>query len=261
MPRKKILDGFQARVTAAALTATTVGAAVMLPASTAHAAPADRCWFDACYSYVTGQQYTDTQGASITMLQAAPANVAANGHSLQELALQSAGGTAVANTIEIGWTVDPGVNGDYQPHLFVYHWIAGQGTCYNGCGFVQVSDTVRAGMALTPGASGSFALQNYQGNWWAYYNGVPFGYFPGSEWGGSFTSAQSVSAFGEVANNQCTAMGDGAYGSSAGSSWIADYQLYGSSSAPYLTVTSTDPSIYNAGSVTGTSFRLGGPGC
>lgn len=41
--------------------------------------------------------------------------------------------------VEVGWTVDRELNGDAQPHLFVYHWVDGQATCYNGCGFVQYS--------------------------------------------------------------------------------------------------------------------------
>ena len=246
---------------AAAVTVAAAGAAVVLPAGSAQAA---QCWYGSCFSYVTGRQYTNTTGASVTMEQAAPGGVAADGHSLQELSLQTSGGTGSGDTIEIGWTVDPGTNGDYQPHLFVYHWINGQSTCYNGCGFVQVSSTVRAGMALTPGTSGAFALRYYEGNWWAYYNDVAFGYFPGSEWGGSFTSAQIVSAFGEVAADQapsCTQMGDGVFGSQgAAASSISDYQLIGSADQPQFTVTATDPGSYDYGSVTGTSFTLGGPG-
>ena len=232
----------------------------MLPAGSAHAAT---CWFGSCFSYVSGRQFAAATGASITMYQAAPAGVTSDGHSLQELALQSTNSTTTANTVEIGWTVDPGTNGDYQPHLFVYHWVNGQGTCYNGCGFVSTSSTVKPGMALTPGATGTFTLYNYGGDWWAYYNNVAFGYFPGSLWNGTFTSTYSISAFGEVAadgQTSCTQMGDGAYGSAGGSSWISDYQLYGSTSQPRLTVTATDPSYYNAGSVTPTSFNLGGPG-
>jgi hypothetical protein len=242
------------------VSATAVGAVVVLPAGSAQAA---QCWYGACFSYVTGRQFTNTTGASVVMEQAAPSGVPADGHSLQELSLQTSGGTTVADTIEIGWTVDPEVNGDYQPHLFVFHWINGKPTCYNGCGFVQVSSTVRAGMALKPGTTGSFALRYYAGNWWASYNGVYFGYFPGSEWGGAFTSAQIVSAFGEVAADSapsCTQMGDGVFGSQHGASSISGYQLYGSSDQPALTVTATDPGSYNFGAVTGTSFALGGPG-
>ncbi|MEV8529932.1 neprosin family prolyl endopeptidase [Streptomyces sp. NPDC052000] len=259
MPSWKSRTGRRIRIAAAVLSAAAAGA-VMLPTTSAHAAT---CWFGSCYSYVTGRQYAAATGASVSMYQAAPGGVSPTGHSLQELALQSSNDTTTANTIEVGWTVDPGVNGDYQPHLFVFHWVNGQGTCYNGCGFVQVSSTVRAGMALATGATGSFSLMNYQGNWWAYYNNVPFGYFPGTLWAGAFTTAYSTSAFGEVARDSqagCTQMGDGAYGTSAGSSLISGFQLYGSSSAPNFTVTDSDPSSYNYGSATATSFHLGGPG-
>jgi hypothetical protein len=252
--------GYRSRIAAALLSLAAAGASVVLPAESAHAA---QCWYGSCFSYVTGRQFTNTAGASVTMYQGAPANVAADGHSLQELSLQSSGGTTVANTIEIGWSVDPGTNGDYQPHLFIFHWVGGQPTCYNGCGFVQVSSTVYPGMAVTPGTSGSFALRYYNGNWWAYYNGVPFGYFPGSLWGGAFSSAQVVSAFGEVAADSatsCTEMGDGVYGTSDGSSWISGYRLIGSADQPDFTVSATDWYSYDYGSVTPTSFNLGGPG-
>jgi len=259
MPSTRVPGTRRSRIAAAVLSAAAAGA-VVLPASSAHAAT---CWFGSCYSYVTGRQNAAATGASVTMYQAAPSGVTSDGHSLQELALQSSNDTTTANTIEIGWTVDPGVNGDYQPHLFVFHWVNGQSTCYNGCGFVSTSSTVRAGMALTPGATGRFSLVNYNGNWWAYYNNVAFGYFPGSLWDGAFTTAYSITSFGEVAASSqpsCTDMGDGVYGSSGGSSSISGFQLYGSSSAPKFTVTATDPSYYNYGSVTPTSFRLGGPG-
>lgn len=41
-------------------------------------------------------------GASVAMEQAAPGGVAADGHSLQELSVQTSGGTAAGDTIEIG---------------------------------------------------------------------------------------------------------------------------------------------------------------
>jgi hypothetical protein len=260
MPSQGFRGRIRTRIAAAFVSVTAAGAVVVLPAGSAQAA---QCWYGACFSYVTGRQFTNTTGASVVMEQAAPSGVPADGHSLQELSLQTSGGTTVSDTIEIGWTVDPEVNGDYQPHLFVFHWINGKPTCYNGCGFVQVSSTVRAGMALKPGTTGAFALRYYAGNWWASYNGVYFGYFPGSEWSGAFTSAQVVSAFGEVAADSapsCTQMGDGIFGSQRGASSISDYQLYGSSDRPALTVTATDPGSYNFGAVTGTSFTLGGPG-
>ncbi|PYC79498.1 DUF239 domain-containing protein [Streptomyces tateyamensis] len=247
------------RTAGAALAAATLAATILLPATSAQAA---QCWYGACFSYVTGRQQTTATGAAVTMQVADPANVAADGHSLQELALQSAGGTASGNTVEIGWTVDPQVNGDYRPHLFVFHWINGQPTDYN-TGFVQTSGTARPGMALTPGSPVRLAWWNSNGNWWAYLNGSPIGYFPGSDWNGAFGTAQIISAFGEVAadgQTSCTQMGDGTFGSRSGSSWISGYQLYGSADQPRFTVTASDPTSYNFGAVGATSFRLGGPG-
>ncbi|MGK4579150.1 neprosin family prolyl endopeptidase [Kitasatospora sp. HPMI-4] len=220
------------------------------------------CWFGACYDYVSGRQITDTAGATVRMLQAAPAIKPGDteSHSLQELALQSAD---KKSTVEIGWTVDYGLNGDLLPHLFVYHWVDGAESCYNGCGFVQVSRTAKAGMALRPGTAARFAIQNVAGDWWVFYNEQAVGYFPGSLWGGTYTRAQVVTAFGEVAHaagSTCEQMGDGRFGAKGGSGWISDYRLLGATDRSHLTVTATSPALYDAGHITPTSFRLGGPG-
>ncbi|MER5549590.1 neprosin family prolyl endopeptidase [Streptomyces sp. NPDC001118] len=225
-----------------------------------HAAPV--CWFGACFDYVTGRQYANAVGASIRMLQAAPAVEPGDtgSHSLQELAVQS---SDQKSTVEVGWTVDLGLNGDLLPHLFVYHWVDGQESCYNGCGFVQVSDTATAGMALGVGEAADFSIQNVAGDWWIYYNQQAVGYFPGSLWNGSYTRAQTISAFGEVAHAAgatCESMGNGRFGSAPDSSWISDFHLLGSSTSSQLTVTATSPELYDAGETTPTSFRLGGPG-
>ncbi|WP_042381796.1 neprosin family prolyl endopeptidase [Streptacidiphilus melanogenes] len=220
------------------------------------------CWFGACYDYVSGRQNTDTAGATIRMLQAEPAIKAGDtdAHSLQELALQS---TDQKSTVEIGWTVDLGLNGDLLPHLFVYHWVDGAESCYNGCGFVQVSHTAKAGMALRPGATAQFSILNLAGDWWVFYDAQAVGYFPGSLWGGSYTRAQVVTAFGEVAHgtdSTCEQMGDGRFGTAHGSGWISGYRLLGAADRPRLTIAATSPALYDAGRITPTSFHLGGPG-
>ncbi|WP_042364055.1 neprosin family prolyl endopeptidase [Streptacidiphilus neutrinimicus] len=220
------------------------------------------CWFGACYDYVSGRQTTDTAGATIRMLQADPAIKPGDtdSHSLQELALQSAD---QKSTVEIGWTVDLGLNGDLLPHLFVYHWVDGQESCYNGCGFVQVSHTAKAGMALRPGATAQFSILNLAGDWWVFYDAQAVGYFPGSLWGGAYDRAQVVTAFGEVAHaadSTCEQMGDGRLGTAHGSGWISDYRLLGAVDRSRLTVAATSPALYDAGRVTSTSFHLGGPG-
>ncbi|MFE0464566.1 neprosin family prolyl endopeptidase [Kitasatospora sp. NPDC058965] len=244
-------------------TATAAPAPAPAPASAAAAGPAGPiCWFGACFDYVTGRQNTDAAGASIRMLQSAPAVKPGDtsSHSLQELAVQSAD---QKSTVEIGWTVDLGLNGDTRPHLFVYHWVDGQESCYNGCGFVQVSRTVRPGTALARGEAGSFAIDNLGGDWWVFYDGTAVGYFPGSLWNGGYTRAQMISAFGEVAHadgSTCEGMGDGRFGTAPGAGWISGFRLFDSADAPQLTVTATSPALYDAGAVTATSFHLGGPG-
>lgn len=222
------------------------------------------CWYGACYDYVSGHQWTDTTGVSVLMKIDSPiVNPAQTGeHSLQEIALQN---TARTSTVEIGWTVDPELNGDTRPHLFVYHWVDGQESCYNGCGFVQVSHDIKPGMALHPHEAAHFAIRDIGGDWWLFFRDEPVGYFPGALWNGTYKTAQLVSVFGEVAENtadtpSCTQMGDGRLGSSPAASWIRDYRLAGTSDAPNLAVSATSPARYDAGAVTPTSFRLGGPG-
>jgi hypothetical protein len=183
-----------------------------------------------------------------------------DGHSLQELAVQSADGSQI---VEVGWTVDRGLNGDAHPHLFVYHWVSGQESCYNGCGFVPTSRIVKAGMRLRENSAGVFSIENRHGDWWISYDGLPIGYFPGSLWDGTFTRLGLVQTFGEVAAKAaptCTDMGDGDLGQSPRSSWIAGFRLYGASAHPSLEVLSSSPDWYRQGRVHATSFHLGGPG-
>ena len=232
------------------------------PGTVAPAADGSICWYGACYDYVNGRQRVDASGASVVMYQARPEidHADVDAHSLQELAVQSADGTQI---VEVGWTVDRGLNGDTHPHLFVYHWVDQQESCYNGCGFVPTSHLVKAGMRLAEGTAGVFAIENGHGDWWISYDGLPVGYFPGSLWGGTFTRLGLVQTFGEVAAKavpSCDDMGDGRPGSSARSSWIAGFRLIRGAARPLLDVYSTSPDWYSEGSVRATSFHLGGPG-
>ncbi|MDH6133314.1 hypothetical protein P3T37_002709 [Kitasatospora sp. MAA4] len=249
-----------------ALGAAVLGLTLLLPAQSADAATyRNGAWF----SYVSGQQITQAAGAGVTMMQATPYVASPQGHSLQELSLQDAN---QQSTIEVGWTVDPQVNGDYLPHLFVFHWVNGQVSCYNGCGFVPATGTgAWAGMPVTSGSTATFQISHDSGSqaWWIYYNGHAVGDFPDALWqdpathADTFTSAQLVSAFGEVADPEQASgswMGNGSCGTWSNSSAISDYQLYGSRDQPDFTVRATDPSAYNYGSATATSFHLGGSG-
>ncbi|OIV36303.1 hypothetical protein BIV57_17135 [Mangrovactinospora gilvigrisea] len=259
-------------VVLAAAAAVPSGAAPASPLEASGAVPTvppaggDRptCWFGACYDYVFGRQVTAVQGAAVSMGVARPRvdPRRATEHSLQELSIQNTGQTA---TVEVGWTVDRQLNHDTRPHLFVYHWVHGKTSCYNGCGFVRTSNRVRPGRALRPGSTVRLGIRRIRGDWWVLAGGRRIGYFPGSLWQGTFTSGSITTAFGEVALAKddvpsCTAMGNGRFGTAAGSSRISAFTLYGTSTPPRLSLTSTSPARYNSGHPSARSFTLGGPG-
>jgi hypothetical protein len=222
------------------------------------------CYYGACYDYVDGYQSVASTGLSVVTTVEDPKlnHNYSDEHSLQEISVQN---SAQTSTVELGWTVDEQVNGDYQPHLFVYHWVNGQTSCYNGCGFVSEPGTYAAGGALTPGTLVTLQIQHGNGAWRLSVNGLEIGYFPDSLWSGSFTAGQLNSVFGEVAMDSadvpsCTQMGDGQFGTNSNSSWFADYQTFGAGTAPALSVYSTSSAYYDQGSVSSTGFHLGGPG-
>lgn len=240
-------------------------AAPALPPAAPSADPfGPQCSTFGCFDYVYGRQTVGSAfGAGVNMLIAKPKLTVArtSDHSLQELSLQSADRK---QTVEIGWTVDPGLNGDDKPHLFVFHWIDGKPTCYNGCGFVQMHGGPQPGMTLTPRATADFSMEYTGGSWWLYYNSKAVGHFPGTLWQNRFSSAQIITAFGEVAHatkdTTCEQMGVGEFGHGHTPSFIRRYVLYGSTAKPSLTVADTSPNLYDHGAPTPTSFFLGGPG-
>jgi hypothetical protein len=178
--------------------------------------------------------------------------------------VESANGEQI---VEVGWTVAPGLFGDSSPHLFVYHWVNGQRTCYDGCGWVQVSPTYYPGQPVAPGITVQYSTFFYQGNWWISYNGVAMGYFPGSIWGGGFTRAGLFQWFGEVDaahTNTCTDMGSGIFGTApSGAATMNGLTLIFNGSTRPAKIDGkfeTRPKYYDAGHVTHTSFDYGGPG-
>jgi hypothetical protein len=224
------------------------------------------CYFGACYNYVAGRQYAwYATGASVKLWRAQP-NLDpgdTNEHSLQELAVQSVDGLQI---VEIGWVVDRSLNGDALPHLFVFHWIDGVPTCYNGCGFVQTSNSITPGMKLASGGFSTFRIEHVGDRWQLSLDGTMFGYFPDSLWSTAFTQPLLIQTFGEVASTStptCNQMGTGMFAESPASSAIADFRLLGPTPSPvdlatFLLVTS--PEWYDASQVQPDGFRLGGPG-
>ncbi|GIE95411.1 neprosin family prolyl endopeptidase [Paractinoplanes rishiriensis] len=176
------------------------------------------------YFYNFGRHVAVTDGYYANLSIAKPRLHAKDAHSLAELAVQSGDSKQI---VEVGWTVDRAVNnGSEEPHLFVYHWVNGKTSCYNGCGWVQTHPTVKPGAKLATGAK-RFGIQFVDDAWWISYDSEFIGYFPEKLWteeGGveSFRQTGLVQLFGEVAGsaNPCSQMGNGLPGKDPGAAVI-----------------------------------------
>lgn len=173
---------------------------------------------DAYYSYVyVGRDDLTSDGLQANLSIAKPSLAKGDYHTLAEIAAATAGNRQV---VEVGWTVDTKMNGDADPHLFVYSWVDGAQQCYNSCNFIPAKGaSIKPGDTLTVGVK-AFAIQHTDGVWWIWYNSEWIGGFPDSVWNGKFTSAGSVKFYGEVASPQaqsCSQMGNGQYGTVLGS--------------------------------------------
>jgi hypothetical protein len=127
-----------------------------------------------CYLYDGALQQAETDGVYTNVTIGKPSLDKSDYHTLGEIAVQSA---ETGDAVEVGWTVDRGVNGDEDPHLFVYHWVGHVNSCYNGCGFVQYSKNIKPGDTLAYGVTKKFGIQYFNGAWWIAFD---------SEWGGYF---------------------------------------------------------------------------
>ena len=151
----------------------------------------------ASYYYAGAFQYVVSPGTSAFYTQHVPWLMPSDSHSLAEMAVQSVDRRQI---VEVGWIVDRAGYGDDNLHLFVYHWVNGVETCYNGCGWVQSSATRFPGMKLTYDGTASQYMINFRdGNWWIGYQGEWIGFFPGSLWSGTYTAGGLIQWFGELA--------------------------------------------------------------
>ncbi|MEO8382073.1 MAG: neprosin family prolyl endopeptidase [Acidobacteriota bacterium] len=224
--------------------------------------------FGTCYYYGPASFATAADGGGMTMRIQRP-GFSGSGHSLDELAVQ--GGDGNGNIIELGWNLSPVQYSDSDPHLFVFHWINWAPTCYDGCGWVQYSGTYFPGMNLGALVDRDVYIGYvfYQGNWWAWFDNQWLGYFPGTEWSGSFTRSSLIQWFGEVATDNGippdVQMGNGLFPSNAGAAinqtlcdvdaaawvcWYRDMQSLGPNYPPYYDINRT---AFGA-------TRYGGPG-
>lgn len=224
-----------------------------------------------CYKYSAKGQVlsNDSDGATINFSIHRPFRKTGDSHTLAELAaIDSTGG----NVVEVGWNVDQSVNGDNDPHLFVFFWVNGVDQGYNGNGFLDaVGCSPCAGDSLlgAVGTTKQFAIFHTANAWWVLYNGNYVGAYPDALWTGAtppqtFVKAHVIEPFGEinVANDEsCTDMGSGAHAGAGASASASSYGLYGSTDAPALVDGAlTVPTIWARSTISPTSFRYGGEG-
>jgi Neprosin len=173
----------------------------------------------ACYYYGTAAARRPMDGAGMSLTVNRPRYVGDGGfgHTLAEISIHG-GGADGGDIVEIGWNVSTHqYSGSPDPHLFVFHWLDWQGTCYDGCGWVQVSRNFFPGQNLGAlvGSEIFIGYAVHEGNWWAWVGDEWIGYFPASEWDNRFTKAAAVQWFGEVASRNGippqTEMGNGVF--------------------------------------------------
>lgn len=201
------------------------------------------------YYYATGQwgwssgSVPVSAAANITVWK--PSLAVADYHTLAALAVTSAN---EKSNVEVGWTVDPILNGNSEPHLYI-HWyrdVAGvkTGCGYNGqtpnsCGITNpwvdnpAAGVLNAGDELTESTSGGTTITLKVGidynstdcgaapnGWWvrAWYStgtSAYIGCYKDTNWSGvspTFTDIHQVKTYGEAAVNSAsssTQMGSG----------------------------------------------------
>jgi hypothetical protein len=233
-------------------------------------------WYGECFYYGSAGFTRVADGAGMTQSIERPVyvNIAGPtnaGHSLNEIALMD--GLGINNVVELGWFVSTDVYGDPDPHIFVYHWIGAQETCYDDCGWQQVSGTYYPGQNIgaSVGKQVYVGYVYYQGNWWAWFDDQWMGYFPGSIWNGAFAKTARIQWFGEVASLNGippqTQMGSGQFPSAPASAsmstlcdvdavawvcWYRDQQV--------LASTPPNPVDYDIQHTGFGAVRYGGPG-
>jgi hypothetical protein len=246
----------------------------LLPFPRAFEAPKGNPFFsatsvDAPYNYAgawmsAGGRIPLFDGGGVVTRVENPAIASASGtHSLFEISVQ--GGVGNGDIVEIGWTKQPN---DSSPRLFVFHWVAWNPGCYNGCGWMQWNPSIVPGMTVREGTESYMGWVYYEGNWWAWYANQWVGYFPGSLWPSRYSKASMVQWFGEVYESDPTPESDMGNGRIAAVSsaarfwypctvdavawvcWINSTPSLNAPSIPWYT-------IQNAG---GSAHRYGGPG-
>jgi hypothetical protein len=213
------------------------------------------------FLYNLGNQSAEADGLYANVTIGKPKLGKKDYHTLAELALQSADGKQI---VEVGWNVDRVVNGDDDPHLFVYHWVNRQESCYNKCGFEQYSSNVKPGDTLAYDVTKKFGIQYANGAWWIAFDSEWVGYFPEKLWNDEdikFNRSGFLQVFGEAAvsgTQSCSDMGNGKTPEKDVAARISSVAFINGPAVALSIRSTTDQFAVNA--VSGRTFRYGGPG-
>jgi len=235
------------------------------PCTTITCSPNGQCTGDFCWYYVGGSEpYVDAKGAATSFTQADPVVNSTDYHSLTEIAVMTQDDQQI---VELGWTVAPEqLGGSTLPYLFVYHWVNGESTCYNACGYESLVSPNPVGAPVSVGQTGTFEIKYARDEWQIIYDGTLIGYFPESLWGGSFTRIGEVEVYGEVSAPAgvppSSQMGNGILGSQPGAAQIGAYKLIDSHirNPKLFPFVYGNPESYFIGNITRRGFNYGGPG-
>ena len=211
------------------------------------------------YHDVGATQLTGSDGGFAALTIAQPIVGRGDAHSLAAVAARSADGSA---NVQVGWTVDPLLKGDYLPRLFVIYRSNQTDACYNLCGFEPYpSSTIHVGADLPVGSTKTFGIQHSGDRWWIAYDSEWIGSFPDTLWSGGFTRTGAMQYFGEVAAPtaapNCTGMGTGYQPDSSQSARFSSIRLINGDNST-LAINPTD-TVYGVKQLSGTSIRFGGP--
>jgi hypothetical protein len=218
-----------------------------------------------CYFWGQGiQSGLSAMGAQVTISGAATKVSSGDYHADSEIQVgNSAGDGAGGYDVEVGSIVGAGSS---TPHLLIDYWK--NGNVYDN-DFVAVSGApIKNGAAMPTTGTFNIAIKYVGTQWQVYYNGKEVGYYPESTYGNTvFTKVQYVDVYGEVegySNKETTSqMGNGLLGTNPNSAYFSNYNLFGSSKAPDLTVAGPSGAaakVYKVGYITPTGFHYGGPG-
>lgn len=237
---------------------------------------ATACTPNPCYIYnersQSFSQPTNATGTSVSMTVAKPTMLSWDYHSLAE-ALVSNG----TNRVEAGWTVDTALNGDSDPHLFVFWALSGAGQGYNTGDFLAAGGaTIAPGDNINSLVGTSKVLQwehfgagcGCTQGWWLKWDGSFVGVYPDTLWSGAFTSPDFASHYGELVLDQTPSqskMGNNHNATSANPAQGASFSSYtvlgtGAPAASYSAGVSTDGVRWPKYNNSSTEFHYGGPG-